>query len=232
MNNTNKYTCDYYELMLRRLDQLIAMRDDPGSEIENRLRRYSDRLWRDAITTTMGNEEIAYIAMSRMIEMIEQNRHLWIDSISTDPEENWVESAERCLHIFINQCNGSSRTQQGFEDRFDNGRIPNNSDGLTGNRDLPNRRRAMDTETIESAWKTTAPAVNSEEWIRMNNRRADLIDKKHLQGLSESESLELDHLQKISFNAVDQAFPMSEVDLEALRRLAARSRSETETSEE
>ncbi len=52
------------------------------------------------------------------------------------------------------------------------------------------------------------PQVGTDEWSRMNRRRADLIRKKLGGELTESEREEYETLQRLSLAAVDALFPL------------------------
>jgi hypothetical protein len=51
------------------------------------------------------------------------------------------------------------------------------------------------------------PAPGTPEWGRMNQRRAELIHKRNLQGLSPDEQVEYERLQQLSHEALETAFP-------------------------
>jgi hypothetical protein len=51
------------------------------------------------------------------------------------------------------------------------------------------------------------PAIGTSEWGLMNRRRAELIHKKHRQGLTPEEQTEYERLQALSRAALDQSFP-------------------------
>lgn len=49
--------------------------------------------------------------------------------------------------------------------------------------------------------------VGTAEWDRLTERRAELIDKKHEEGLTDAECEEYERLQRISDAAISVAFP-------------------------
>jgi hypothetical protein len=87
----------------------------------------------------------------------------------------------------------------------------------------------MVTRAKQSAGKTDAstngtapsafPVPGTPEWGRMNQRRAELIDKQVCSSLTAAEEAELEELQRKTREAVDRAHPLPPSDLATLRRL-------------
>ncbi|MGL4550370.1 MAG: hypothetical protein ACRC33_04220 [Gemmataceae bacterium] len=55
--------------------------------------------------------------------------------------------------------------------------------------------------------RETTVSVGTAEWDRLTERRAELIDKKHEEGLTDAEGEEYERLQRISRKAISVAFP-------------------------
>ncbi len=70
------------------------------------------------------------------------------------------------------------------------------------------------------------PAVNTAAWGRMNRRRTDLIRKKHRHGLTDAEQIEYDRLQRLTFEALERAFPRPDSKIDELILLREKLRSE------
>jgi hypothetical protein len=63
------------------------------------------------------------------------------------------------------------------------------------------------------------PAVGTEEWGLMNQRRSELIRKKNRQGLTADERAEFERLQYLCLSAIREKFPPPVVDEDGLKRL-------------
>jgi hypothetical protein len=72
------------------------------------------------------------------------------------------------------------------------------------------------------------PAVGTQAWGRMNQRRAELIRKKNREGLTEAERQEYDRLQALSHAALEKAYPRPALDTEGLARPRENLRTESE----
>jgi hypothetical protein len=59
------------------------------------------------------------------------------------------------------------------------------------------------------------PAIDTPEWGRMNQRRAELIRKKNRQGLAPDEQIEYERLQRLSHEALEAQFPRPPLNADA-----------------
>jgi hypothetical protein len=85
------------------------------------------------------------------------------------------------------------------------------------------RRAKQPLETTGASTNGTPPDAfpvpGTPEWGKMNQRRAELIDKKVYSSLTAEEEAELEELQRKTREAIDKAHPLPPSDLAALRRL-------------
>jgi hypothetical protein len=66
------------------------------------------------------------------------------------------------------------------------------------------------------------PAIGTEAWGRMNERRAALIHKKNRHGLTAAEQKEFERLQRLVEEATEKAFPRPPLDYQRLEALENR----------
>jgi hypothetical protein len=88
-------------------------------------------------------------------------------------------------------------------------------------------RTGVGRGTNSAADQNGSPAIGSEAWGQMNQRRAELIRKKNRQGLTPEEQGEYERLQSRSRAALQAAFPSPSADDERLDKLEARLRAGT-----
>jgi hypothetical protein len=85
------------------------------------------------------------------------------------------------------------------------------------------RRTKQPAEQTDAGTNGTTPpsfpVPGTPEWGRMNQRRAELIDKQVDSSLTAAEQAELKELQRQTREAIDKTHPLPPPDLAALRRL-------------
>ena len=96
---------------------------------------------------------------------------------------------------------------------------------------MPRQAPPRETAVGQSAGAEGAgdfPAVNTEEWGRMNRRRGELIRKKSREGLTPEEQKEYERRQQLSRAALEEAFPAPDGEEDRLEQLEARLRATAE----
>lgn len=100
---------------------------------------------------------------------------------------------------------------------------PDPAGSHSGNEDSDTRNKPS------SAVPQPFPKPGTPEWGKMNQRRAELIEK-HIAGtLTEAERIEFDDLQRLSLAALVEAFPYPTRDEERERALEERLRKQEAT---
>ena len=99
--------------------------------------------------------------------------------------------------------------------------------GLVAARSSPPDSTPSESSVVVTSFdESNFPAVNTAAWGLMNQRRAELIRKKHRHGLTDAEQIEYDRLQRLTFEALERAFPRPDPNVDDLIRLREKLRAE------
>ncbi len=92
----------------------------------------------------------------------------------------------------------------------------------------PHSNPSESSVVVTSFDESNFPAVNTAAWGLMNRRRVELIRKKNRHGLTDAEQIEFDRLQRLTFEALDEAFPRPDPNVGELILLREKLRAEVE----